>query len=72
MASIDLDKCADAPARGHFLPGRRPEEYEQGAVRLAKSDPVHTEALEDYDDEASSDGEAGSKDEATPASSTDD
>jgi N-carbamoylputrescine amidase len=72
MASIDLDKCADAPARGHFLPGRRPEEYEQGAVRLAKSDPVHTEALEDYDGEASSDGEAGSKDEATPASSADD
>jgi hypothetical protein len=54
------------------LPGRRPEEYEQGAVRLAKSDPVHTEALEDYDGEASSDGEAGSKDEATPASSADD
>jgi N-carbamoylputrescine amidase len=64
MASIDLDKCADAPARGHFLADRRSDEYEDGAVRLAKSDPVHTEVLEGYDGQT--DGEAA------PASSADD
>ena len=64
MASIDLDKCADAPARGHFLADRRSDEYENGAVRLAKSDPVHTEVLEGYDGQT--DGEAA------PASSADD
>ena len=64
MASIDLDKCADAPARGHFLADRRSDEYEDGAVRLAKSDPVHTEVLENHD--GSTDGEAA------PASSADD
>ena len=64
MASIDLDKCADAPARGHFLADRRSDEYEDGAVRLAKSNPVHTEVLEGYDGQT--DGETA------PASSADD
>jgi N-carbamoylputrescine amidase len=34
MASIDLDRCADVPARTRFLPDRRPDQYEGGAVRL--------------------------------------
>jgi N-carbamoylputrescine amidase len=63
MASIDLDKCTEAPAHDHFLPDRRPEDYERGAVRLAKSEPVHTEVLEE---EASTDGQA---DETSPESS---
>jgi len=67
MASIDLDKCADAPAREHFLADRRPADYEEGAVRLAKSDPVHTEALDDYGDEMGADGETGSQDKSAPA-----
>jgi N-carbamoylputrescine amidase len=33
MASIDLDRCAEVPARTRFLPDRRPDQYEGGAVR---------------------------------------
>lgn len=42
MASIDLEKCAEAPARRLFLKDRRPDQYERGAVALAKSVPVAT------------------------------
>jgi len=33
MASINLDRCAGVPARTRFLPDRRPDQYEGGAVR---------------------------------------
>jgi len=51
MASIDLDKCTDAPARKYFLNNRRPEHYEHGAVSLEESTPVHREALEDFEED---------------------
>lgn len=75
MASVDLDKCTEAPARDHFMPDRRPEDYEQGAVRLAKSDPVHTEVLEDLEgegEEASTDGQAEPQDEEESESALED
>jgi N-carbamoylputrescine amidase len=52
MASIDLDKCAEAPARELFLRHRRPDQYERGAVTLSGSVPAHSNALA-----ASADGE---------------
>lgn len=45
MASIDLEKCAETPARTRFLSDRRPDQYENGAVRHGASSPVHREAL---------------------------
>lgn len=54
MASINLDACSDSPAQRLFLKGRRPDEYEAGAVRSSLSSPVNKKALEDWDsDEAS-------------------
>jgi N-carbamoylputrescine amidase len=47
MASIDLDKCAEAPARELFLKHRRPDQYERGAVTLSGSLPANRAALED-------------------------
>jgi N-carbamoylputrescine amidase len=44
MASIDLDKCAEAPARELFLQHRRPDQYERGAVTLSGSIPANQEA----------------------------
>jgi len=38
QASIDLDRCADAPARQLFLRHRRPDQYTQGAVSTAASE----------------------------------
>lgn len=45
MASIDLDKCSEAPARTHFLKDRRSDQYEEGAARLNENTPVNREAL---------------------------
>ncbi|PQJ33799.1 carbon-nitrogen hydrolase [Salinibacter sp. 10B] len=45
MASIDLDKCTEAPARKLFLQHRRPDQYEDGAVALARSTPANQEVL---------------------------
>jgi len=45
MASIDLEKCGEAPARTRFLDDRRPDQYEDGAVRLGASTPAHPGAL---------------------------
>jgi N-carbamoylputrescine amidase len=52
MASIDLDKCADTPARTRFLGDRRPDQYDEGAVRLDTSTPVHRGVLADQGDES--------------------
>jgi N-carbamoylputrescine amidase len=52
MASIDLDKCADTPARTRFLGDRRPDQYEGGAVALEASAPAHRNALAEAPDEA--------------------
>jgi N-carbamoylputrescine amidase len=46
MASIDLDKCQEAPARKLFMQHRRPDQYERGAVTLSGSIPANREALE--------------------------
>lgn len=51
MASIDLDKCEQAPARELFLRHRRPDQYEQGAVTLAGSVPANREALAQLEEE---------------------
>lgn len=40
LASVDLDRCQDAPARTLFLEDRRPDQYEQGAVALDPSTPA--------------------------------
>ncbi len=54
LASVDLDDCDDSPARRFFLKGRRPEAYEDGAVRSSLSAPAHREALDGWEgDEAS-------------------
>ena len=52
MASIDLEKCAEAPARTRFLGDRRPDRYEGGAVDLQASTPAHRNALADEPDDA--------------------
>jgi N-carbamoylputrescine amidase len=52
MASIDLDKCEDAPARKLFRRHRRPDQYEQGAVTLSGSVPAHREARSQVEAEA--------------------
>ena len=49
LASIDTEQCAHSPARELFLPDRRPDQYERGAVALSASVPVAQNALEDYD-----------------------
>jgi N-carbamoylputrescine amidase len=73
MASVDLEKCSDGPARKYFLNSRRPEHYDRGAVSLNESTPVHRAALEGVDDnpdETASGGEAG-VDEGAVAEETD-
>ncbi len=45
MASIDLDKCEEAPARDLFLKHRRPDQYERGAVTLSGSVPANQDDL---------------------------
>jgi N-carbamoylputrescine amidase len=45
MASVDLDKCREAPARELFLRDRRPDQYERGAVMLSGSIPGNQEVL---------------------------
>ncbi len=45
LASIDLEKCEEAPARELFLQHRRPDQYDEGAVRLADSAPVNQGVL---------------------------
>jgi N-carbamoylputrescine amidase len=57
MASIDLDKCAEAPARELFLQHRRPDQYERGAVTLSGSVPAQQEAFA-QDDEGEESEEA--------------
>lgn len=52
MASINLDKCTEAPARSLFLNDRRPEQYDEGAVSLAASTPVHAGVLSGTEEEA--------------------
>jgi N-carbamoylputrescine amidase len=47
LASVDLDDNETAPARELFLDHRRPDQYVQGAVRLADSTPAHTPAAQD-------------------------
>lgn len=49
LASVDLEDCADSPAQRLFLKGRRPDDYESGAVRSGLSSPVHEKALEDWE-----------------------
>lgn len=41
MASVDLDKCPESPARTRFLGDRRPDQYERGAVAPTNADPAH-------------------------------
>jgi N-carbamoylputrescine amidase len=67
MASIDLDKCGAAPARDRFLADRRPDQYEEGAVRLASSIPVHRAALEEAGGE-DADGAEAAEDAPSEAS----
>jgi N-carbamoylputrescine amidase len=50
MASIDLDKCKEAPARELFLQHRRPDQYERGAVTLSGSIPATQNALEEAEE----------------------
>lgn len=57
MASIDLDKCNQSPARELFLQHRRPDQYEAGAVAIADSDPVNQEALAGASSEESAEAE---------------
>lgn len=45
MASINPEKCQEAPARSRFLKDRRPDQYEGGAVTLQESVAAHQEAL---------------------------
>lgn len=45
MASIDLDKCEEAPARKRFLRHRRSDQYEGGAVSIENSVPANQGAL---------------------------
>lgn len=45
MASIDLDKCENAPAQKLFLKDRRPDQYDQGAVAAVQANPANKEAL---------------------------
>jgi len=44
LASVDLDRCADSPARRLFRRHRRPDQYERGAVTLSGSVPAHRPA----------------------------
>jgi len=39
-ASVDLDQCSQGPARSLFLRHRRPDQYENGAVSLNRSEPA--------------------------------
>lgn len=64
MASIDLDKCSDAPARTRFLADRRPDQYDEGSVRLDASRPAHRGVLSDQDDESEEAGTAEEESEA--------
>jgi N-carbamoylputrescine amidase len=57
MASIDLDKCRDAPARQRFLPDRRPDQYERGAVTLSGSVPAKQGVLSEEESAADTDDE---------------
>jgi len=50
MASVDLDKCDEAPARELFLKHRRPDQYERGAVTLSGSVPANQEALSEVEE----------------------
>lgn len=52
MASIDLDKCHESPARELFLEDRRPDQYERGAVTLSGSIPAKKGALSKNDQDA--------------------
>jgi N-carbamoylputrescine amidase len=49
MACVNFDKCNESSGRKLFLPDRRPDQYERGAVSLAASVPVASEALADAD-----------------------
>jgi N-carbamoylputrescine amidase len=44
LASVNTDRCATSPARARFLPDRRPDAYDRGAVRLSESAPVAASA----------------------------
>ena len=52
LASIDLDRCADVPARTRFLPDRRPDQYEGGAVRHDAKAPTGREEAAEPAEEA--------------------
>jgi predicted amidohydrolase len=58
MASVDLDKCQEAPAQELFLRHRRPDQYERGAVTLSGSVPAHRADRTEEEDESTEEPES--------------